>query len=542
MQQMPFDENEYVACGWPWHGLLIRPPSAASYVVRMPDDKSVELAANNQVYSATHLFDMGLPDIDDATIEAAGGKWAGYAVLRSRQGTPMRVDAYQSISVYYGAALPPDMNGYQPTHQPLPGVPLWIEDGAGVKHRFFFRFHSHLNTLTVTLQNEAGVRTLTRTLSVDEVEQGAGQPECVCWNGTIWAMINDDNPALLSARIRDFRDNRALVVLYAFAQPSSIEGVMPPFTANATGHPSDWGWEFFPPLGLLEVSLTEYALDPEADLEDCFTITVLEDRATALGNPVYTETDVDLGGGNREYSASWEQEEALVNAFYNADGDLQTIRVNRTQSSSLHRRAVSAGRQQDTIANTTYELIDVDGTVVDTMTIESHMTELESAGTLRVVRRISATGETDDITDSGVVTGTASWADPVAVHPPGMHNYAVVLSHVYRINGVDIIDNQDLLSLYVLPASNRGACLALARDTYAALVGDPFVRRWGAVTCQDGATIPAKTSSGTLSAGGSFRRGLFNLGGTTSRNVSIHPKTSTTADGWGQTSYEIGWV
>ncbi|MGE8501693.1 MAG: hypothetical protein ACN6P1_05585 [Pseudomonas sp.] len=555
MMRAPFDENPIIACGWPWHG-LVEQNSLGQYQVTLPNGMVRGLQGGQLSPSAnSHLFDMGLPDVPDEELEAAGGAWWGRAVLRSDYRPP-------HDSGYFGNTLPEVRyggvgrgGGEDYSAILLPGAPLVLTPDEGEPYRVFARVRLAGTTLRVSVRRDDAWVTVERTVSAAGVGQGTGQPACAGYafptvSAPQSAVIDDANPGAMRCWVRDFTRNRILLGVHCLAS-TAAPAATPPLGTGSTLSANNWPWNFWPLLGLLEVEVLPGILDAPVP-GDYVVLRVLEDRRAALGDPQYAISDVNLGGGDRQYEASWTQTGALLTGFYDQSGVLQTVRLNRVQTSTLHRRRIPEGegtyRQQDTGRTTALELIDTSGAVVDAFTLTERMTETERGTTVRVVRRVSATGQDDDVVDSGEITGTATWASVLDVYPPGYHYYVPVLAQIYTVDGVQIIAQQDIRVLYALPHGNRAAGLAFTREPFAHSTSAPVFIQLRPMALQGAATLPLVEYTLTKSnPAQTILRGLFyfggnNLTGPSVIGVSYNPATGQVARKSPAQSVQPTWI
>ena len=482
MIRAPFDEGPMLACGWPWHGPVRRASGGGSgggmpWEIQLPNGSVYSFSSNQFVQSqVSHLFDMGLPDVPDAELEAAGGAWWGRALLRSEIPSPVDTNATQTDDLprlWYGRGLlNADGNlGY------IIGAPLVIQptDPELPAFRVFCRVSLRGNTLRVSVRHNGATINVVRPLTLAQQGQGAGQPIALAYgvtniptSGYRAAEINGTSPGFYRGWVRDFTQNRVLLGVMAYPDTNAPAGVSLLSTAS-TRVAASWPWNFFPLFGLLEVEILPSMFEG-GSADDAVVVRLIEDRAAAMGNPVYEFEDYPLPGSGRQYLARWTQTGALLNAFYDRAGALKTVRMNRVQQSTLHRRTINddftSYQQQDTGRSTTFDLVGVTGSVVDTFTIAEQLTEIQRGSSLQVIRSVTATGEPDDIVDSGLVTGTVTWAAPLPVAMPGAHFWVPVLAQIYNVLGSPIIPPQDIRVAWCLPYGNRMGGIVHTRELY----------------------------------------------------------------------------
>ena len=522
MISMPFEEIP-VACGWPWHGLVGRTPDGLS--IALPNGMTREFPVRGfNPGDCSFLFDMGLPDIPSPELEAAGGAWWGRALLHGRIPGPYSVvnpiDVERVPMLEYGLT-----NAAFSSRGRLWGAPLVIQptDPDTPAFRVFCRAVVLSNTLYVRVLHDGQVYGITRPLLLGEIGQGHGQPDAAS-HGFLQAplgwhplKLTDDYPGFYRALIRDFRQNRMLLGVVAVAQEGAPASVVP-LSAGSTRAAADWPASIFPLLGLLEVEVLPSLFEEGTSPDDAIIMRVLEDRRSALGDPLYETEDAALPGNGRQFFARWTQGRGLLNAFYDSAGDVQTIRYGRVQESTLHRRRAEGEggtfyTQQDIGRTTTLQLFGVDGGQVDAFTLSENLTEINRGSTVRVIRTVTATGDADDIQDSGEVTGTPSWASALDVYMPGFHMFTPCLAHLYRIGGVDIIQPQDIRVAWIVAYGNRMGCLGFTREPYTTTAGNPIQIQMRKIATPGGAVDNVLSTVESKPVGFPNVRSLFLLSG-----------------------------
>lgn len=484
MMSMPFDEVP-AACGWPWHGLVTRDSVNDLWNIALPNGGAYSFQSGRFYPSPnSFLFDMGLPDIPSPELEAAGGAWWGRAILRGGiQGPHTLEGGYRADlpALSYGRGLSPEIG----VSRSLWGAPLVMQpvDPENPTFRVFCRAFMRSGTLHVSVLHGTQEYTIVRSLAPADIGQGAGQPEAAAHGqlppNAIYfdGQVTDEYPGTYKAFVRDIYANRLLLGVVAIAD-AGAPGSQPPLSAASTQVAGNWPASIFPLFGLLEVEILPQLFDEGVNPDDAVVVRVLEDRNSALGEPLFETEDIPLPGGGRQYFARWTQALGLLNAFYDQAGEVQTIRYSRVQESTLHRRRLEGEGgtlywQQDTGRTTTLQLFGVDGGQVDEFTLSENLAEINRGSTVRVIRTVTATGDADDVQDSGEVTGTPSWAAALDVYMPGFHMFAPCIAHLYRIGGVDIIQPQDIRVAWIVAYGNRMGCLAFTREPYTTTVGNP---------------------------------------------------------------------
>lgn len=484
MISLPYDEVP-VACGWPWHGLVTRDSATATWRIALPNGGVYSFPGNRfNPSSNSFLFDMGLPDIPSPDIEQAGGAWWGRAILRAEIPGPFSTAGDGSVALPaldYGRGLSPEIGA----ERYLWGAPLVIHsaDAELPPFRVFCRAFVRANVLHVSVRHGAQVFSIARAVTAADIGQGPGQPEAAGHgqappNATyVERQITDAYPGRFKAFVRDFHGNRLLLGVVAVADYDA-PAAQPPLSAVSTGVAGNWPASIFPLFGLLEVEILPSLFEAGVTPDDAVVFRVLEDRRSALGQPLFEMGDVPLPSSGRQYFATWTQSSGLLNAFYDSSGAVQTIRYSRVQHSTLHRRQVEGEggtfyTQQDTARTTTLQLFGVSGAQVDEFTLSESLVEISRGPSMRVIRTVTATGDTDDVQDSGDVTGTPSWAAPLDVYMPGFHMFAPCITQLYRVNGVDIIQPQDIRVAWIVAHGNRMGCLAFTREPFTTTAGNP---------------------------------------------------------------------
>ncbi|WP_462382323.1 hypothetical protein [Pseudomonas sp. Marseille-QA0892] len=459
MIDLPSTTDETVAMGWPWHGRIVTRPREEA-IVELPNGKTVPVgfdASRN-----TYLFDIGYPDIPSETIEAAGGKWWGRAILR---GGPLNLNYAEHVS-YYGSGV----KLANSTNDWLPGVPLVFDPVIeGGRRRIVFVSAAFIgqSELELTLNYQGAVdRKVRIPITLDQLGNGAGQPECVTRQQSAgryesYGQVNDQflpNPDL---EIADFRANKLLVVIAATAHVRAPNVPYPMAYESRSPKPATV-------IGLLEIVLQPAVLDSTVDPRPHVQLRLIEDRASALGNPVY-ETHDETGPQFRDYLAKWTQQLGLLNAWYAPDGTVRTARFDRIQSSVQERWPASSegpAGQRD-IIETTMRIRTDSGTVIDEMVMRDTRERFDhGANTIQLIRTVEVTGEDPDIADSGRVTATFEYFDPAPIFQPGFHADSIV-AYISRVSGRNIIREQDIRMLWLLRCSNTLSCLGYTREPFA---------------------------------------------------------------------------
>ncbi len=495
MIDLPFDQIP-VACGWPWHGLVRRDPAAAIWNIALPNGGTYSFKSNRFVESdCSFVFDMGLPDLASPELEAAGGAWWGRALLRGDIPGPLNTRGDSAVALpelHYGIGFSPEIGA----SRNLWGVPLVMRRDDAAPFRVFCRAFIRGGVLNVRILNGRQEYSIARPLALADIGQGSGQPDAAAYhlNGLIGSYfageITSQYPGKLKAFVRDFRENKLLLGVVAASEPGSpIAGV--PLSQQSTRAPGVWRDSLFPLFGLLEVEVLPSIFDEGVAPDDAVLLRVIEDRNSALGSPVFETGNTTPPGGGRNYFARWTQTRGLLNAFYDASGIVKTIRYSRVQESTLHKRRLQGDGdslywRQDTGRSTTFQLYGIDESQVDEFTLAENLTEIERGSSVRVIRTVNATGDEPEVLDSGEVSGTAVWADPLEVYKPGFHNFVACISQFYKVAGVDIIPSQDIRVAWVIPYGNRMGCLAFTREPYETTAGKPVRIQMRKIAAQSG--------------------------------------------------------
>ncbi|TLX54861.1 hypothetical protein DN824_20475 [Stutzerimonas nosocomialis] len=453
MIDLPSGLDEIVAYGWPWHGLIRR--EGATQEVTLANGRSFRCDHGG---SYTYLFDSGKEDIQSDAIEALGGAWWGKAILRGGN--------LAGTQLTWGGGLRTRLNN---STSEFFGMPLLM---AGAETPWFVRYTLENLTLTLSLRIGVDEYAFAVPVSLSDLGQGAGQPSYYALQSTAVSnpqrfLVNDAFPGSHQLELLDFRQNRMLLGVVVIADSrapayTEVYSENPPATVNGR-------WPRFY-SGLIEVEIGPDLLDVE-DAADAVTIRVIEDRASALGAPVREQHD-GPGGIIRDYLERWTQTSGLVTAWYEGD-TVRTARFDRVQECTL-RRWIQTDEQQQTVIeqqtrtrSTQLRLLNDSGVVIDQIEMTEILEEIQTNGSqLQVRRTVQVSGQPDDVTESSVFTGTASFGGPFTCFPPGLHGVNTCVAYIYSNGGQNRLREQDIRLMWLLPYSNQLACLAFTREPY----------------------------------------------------------------------------
>ncbi|MDO9625133.1 MAG: hypothetical protein Q7J46_14215 [Pseudomonas sp.] len=464
-------DEEILAVGWPWHGraVTIAVSGVGSTVIEMPDSTVVAVDIFRHADN-THLFDMGLPDIPEPAVEAAGGAWWGRAILRSFGMSEGRVQCY------WGSGSGLDW-GERPAYQALPGVPLWWPGEDGPRMLFIDLSVSSTAFIAQWQLGDTGF-TSSRSFTAAGLGQAGGQPACAARSSDpssqAWLEIPKGGTGDMRWTLLSFTGSRVLYGLTLTAGPGSTGLPHPTGTdPGGFGSASPSGYH-----GLIEIELNESVLDPEADHSTAITLRVIENRSVALGNPGSDAADSSSAEtGSRNYRAEQTQQSGLLTAWYGTDGTIRSARYNRHQLSTLVSTLSETVKTWRLYRTTTMELT-YGGSTVDARTLSESLDitasyELNDAGLyesrhLTVQRKITETGEEDDIVSyDGPSYGVTYNPDPLPVYMPGAHMVMGVVAYIVNLNVFgNVLDEQDVRLLWFVPHSNNCASICRSREPY----------------------------------------------------------------------------
>lgn len=444
-----------VAAGWPWHGPIKK--ESNQYNVILPTGRRVPVTEFGSV--DTLLWDIGRPDIYSEAITEAGGAWRGKAILR------------------YGAARYEDRAGYQvfcygAGELLKAGVPMYRAPFGDDPGRVFVcAVLIQYGRLQVTASYDGRVISASLDITSAQIGQEAGQPEFAADNGSFanstpgYSMITDAEPGRYFSAILDAQGCKVLLGLIGYTSDNNTISVAPPPATSKNG-PATYA-------ALVEVELTVEFFDTDGAAG--VIVRLIEDRRSALGNPVMSLSDETVGGVRTQLK-TWAQTGFLVTAWYAQGGSVVTVRGSRTQESKHTREIRQDGgvqvEEQNAQRKTTISMTRA-GILFDEAELLERLQVMQTEGSsLRVIRTVQLTDEPDDIADSGdVATTGVSWPDLPAVYGPGLHRVATSVAYIYNLSGVgsqSLIREQDLRAVWVCALSNKlgGICTAIEPYDY----------------------------------------------------------------------------
>lgn len=463
-------DDEVVAFGWPWHGLVkvgsdvkVEMQNGAVKTLEGVDPRNFYLGGN-----ATWVFDKGRPDIPDPVVEAEGGAWWGRAIMRDGL-------------FWTGATWAPDSSGRpQRKIQDFAGFPLWWADAPEHRtERAYVEITKRLSHLPDELY--INIPSLQRSfwvpLPLENIGQGLTHPPVAALKGTsltTWGLAG------VAAGDIDFirvfcgaHQNKLLFMLLAQANSGaetiptpralssdSLSGAIPPRA----------------PCGLIEVELDRGLFGPAPDPAVHVTVSVIEDRQQALGNPQHSR----VTGGHTlpletlsTITETASETSALLTAWYSPTGEIRTVRYNRTQrvASTDKTLRTSAGTwdgRKRTYANqTTVELL-YNGTVVDSKSLNETI-EIDALPTsYSFARTISSTGEEDDVATfyDDRYRGTGGGAFEVQADRAGGSLSSAAYAYILMLDGVDVLRKQDIRMMHLTRHSNNVASICTSIEPY----------------------------------------------------------------------------
>ncbi|MBG5844357.1 hypothetical protein I5G21_31615 [Pseudomonas aeruginosa] len=465
-QVMPWD-GKIMQIGWPWHGKIYQLPNTEQGAVHLPngETKPARAWSINYTLNHTHLVDMGLPSQPDEFIESQGGSWWGRAILRGGGYWPQ---------LYYGGGISAG-SGAEYSEVPFIGTPIWwlsdelprrpsyaiydLREEAGTP-QFRLWIGNNLNTMA------------TLDLGADLIGQGEDQPACavrakdVSFDG--WQLTN--KVVLSELSMLGVYQNRLLFGVYVRTTDlSPIE--QPPGTSWISGSSNSGAPAGF--YGLIEITVSPSIRDPDADRSKVLTITVLETRAQAMGNPTHMHVDesspIDAPVVTANYRDEWVQTSALITAWYDAQGNVRSARYNRQHYGARTYRYEQDVEHSRMERASVLELITDSGQVADHIELKEILEAQAAPDTgFSVTRTIQCTGESDDVTSflqSDRYRGVK--LDTPATFPPGLHVCNTVVSYEWLDDsGENLLDYQDHHQVWIVALSNNSAALCRVREPY----------------------------------------------------------------------------
>lgn len=446
-------DDEIVAFGWPWHGLVRSVLN--DHVLELPGGGEMELErfapADGNV---TWLYDAGLPDIEDAAVEAADGAWWGRAILRDgRFWSGMRANPGSGSLESNERVVPlcwPDHDG-----PPQMIIYSSLTDGTP---QIFWGSWPAVNSVDISGR-----------WTNSELGQGTDQPESAAKlvSGSSWSWrLSGQQPGYqVRYRFLGAHQNRLLFGLYLL--PSVFDSELPAPPGTAAGSSIDGAPQAL--CGLIEVEIARELFGPEGDPDEHLTLHVLEDRSVALGNPFHDVVDVEGGGGSTRHRVEEASEtSALLTAWYDASGVVRTARFNREQHAEYEHLYVSGDRYWVTSRRTVFTLL-YGGTVVDERELGEELEITSVDGSTTITRRVFTTGaETDITTWTGPYAGSLTLApSPPTVSRAGANLVMGAVTYIVNIPGFgSVLRDQDIQLIWLVAHSNNVASICSSREPY----------------------------------------------------------------------------
>lgn len=394
-QLMPWD-GEVARMGWPWHGKIRQPDKDLAGYVTLPNGATRPAIAHYGTWpmNHTHLFDMGLPDQDDPQVEEQGGKWWGRTILRG--------GGNYDYQLYYGGATTSAEGQSYTGEAPFRGLPLWWDSDEEPRRPLYVDIYLNLEQGSYYLDfwTKGGtIHTLRKKITLEDVGQGAGQPECAVKdllgsNFDYWFF--GDNVKLDYLKLLGVYRNRLLLGVVVTQGEGMRQIDPPPGTSVVSGSsPSGAPQGLY---GLVEVTIAPDIRDPEADHSQTVTIDVIENRQAALGNPVHQVTDESSQPGDpietTLYLEEWNQTSGLLTAWYDAQGNIETARYNRRHYAlKEYRNEPGVTTRTATERTSEVALLSGSGSVVDSSVLTEQFEAIYIPGTgLQITRTVKCTG------------------------------------------------------------------------------------------------------------------------------------------------------
>lgn len=399
------------------------------------------------------------------------------------------------------------------------------------------------------------IHTLRKKITLEDVGQGAGQPECAVKdllgsNFDYWFF--GDNVKLDYLKLLGVYRNRLLLGVVVTQGEGMRQIDPPPGTSVVSGSsPSGAPQGLY---GLVEVTIAPDIRDPEADHSQTVTIDVIENRQAALGNPVHHVTDESSQPGDpietTLYREEWNQTSGLLTAWYDAQGNIHTARYNRRHYAvKEYRNEPGVTTRTATERSSEVALLSGSGSVVDSAVLTEQFEAIYIPGTgLQITRTVKCTGEPDDVTTytDPDHTGGPVVTPPTTTFPPGMHIVNTVVTYQWLVNGENMLANQDQHQVWLAALSNNSAAICHIRDPFDYPEGQTTTTvsvRQGPAVHLGGVTSGTVTDTMTKSKPAhEYRRGFFWEPADRWVRASCNPITGELSRGPECIKYLTSWV
>lgn len=432
----PSDLDRVQAWGWPWHQVVKQPLGATEGYLTLADTTTVPVQSVSG-YESTLLWDIGATAPEtSAAIAALGGEWWGKAVVRIKSAQDCR----------YGGGLA------------LNSLPLWIPPVDETPPVPFFAFaqvdpdFERNHFLRWSYLEDGAWPAVVTPLSLADIGQPEGSPDCLVFSGNTSTM---GSPSEYSTVVLDTWRNKVLLGILGVNRTGLVVnrpgGTSPPGSDGLA--PSNWSRQY---LGLAEVVATSKTVA---------TWTLLEDRATALGNPEIEELDAGTAD-NRTYSNEMNITGALLNAWYRPDGTVQTSRYHRHDLSTYRYAPDPLASDVMVLASqitTTITLLDLAGSEADALELTKRVDRRTGPGLFDYTSTITRGEEEPSVAHYADTVSTAPVEDPFVPTRPGDTQMLLnMLGQQVNIGGVQVLPTQGYRQCWIARGSNKAASICFS--------------------------------------------------------------------------------
>lgn len=303
-----------------------------------------------------------------------------------------------------------------------------------------------------------------RSITPAELGQGTGQPRCAVPDmaSSDWRELPENQSGFVFGTPLGCYKNR---VLFGVNLRLNTGGLVPlPPTTVAGSSPNG------PPAplyGLVEVIVDASVRDPNADHSLAFSLVVIEDRASALGRPIRTTSDVqNPEAGTRTYSDQWVQTSGLLTAWYDSSGVMRTARFSREQTSTLD--SVEDGLDYNWSLSRSTKLQLLFGGVVDERELTENLNISALDGTLDIERRVIETDRPDDVSKyHGPQYAVTYKIQPDQIYLPGLHLVMGAVARLVEVSFLgNVLERQDIRQLWLAAHANNVASICSFREPF----------------------------------------------------------------------------